>query len=530
MKKAITLILAFLMCFLCIGCTPNENDDVLLPNAENTEQKDDTSDNKTPLVTEGEVTVTSLDELKRYTDAGLFGKKEYDFYYDLLSGNGPHEDFHSLVISPFAISFKPEYNSPMSRIDFTVIKSDLDILPVGEYHKKLGYADGLRFVNIDETESSDDLELTDGAKEAKDKICDYIFFSNVWNTPVYGEVTPPGIYNYICTRYSDQPYYQIISKEKFCEVAKAEFGCDDPEVFLRNLSEPLHGVPGLPENVELYQSGEYTAPLAYDVTEVTEDQNSYTVVIQYFRDKTYLFASHKIAYKFGKDGKWLGYTIVKEGKYPPLSLRYVPDVNTQSVPAFLTPDNTQDEQVVLLASYGDSVGKTADGFFYAGTDGMRYDVIGIYNKNTQEIKNISTHFVQSRDGYIKYTSYDSFPFHLRSSPLCELPEGKYRSKLFSYEIGVVERTIEVTSGGRIKWEERSEESASFVGKYEGIIDFDENTGETVITLTSDANKTVTVKGRLSGSDTAFYYFTPLESELESLSVDFPIPLVLTAIE
>ena len=482
------------------------------------------------------MTVTSLDELKLYTDAGLFSQRQFDFYYDLISDDGEHEEFHSLVISPYAISFEPKGNELFkSNIEFTVIKSDLDALPVGEYHKELVDGAELWFRDIDKTEPSDDPDLTDGAKEAKDKICDFIRYSYIWNTPVYGEGTDyPGMYNYICTRYSDQSYYKTISKEKFCEVARAEFGCADPEDYLRIHSEPIHGVPGLPENAELYQAGDLAATLAYDITEVTEDQNSYTVVIQYYNDKTNLFASHKIAYKLGKDGKWLGYTIVKEGKYPPLSLRYIPDENIKSVPAFLTPDNTQDEEVVLLASYGQSVGKTADGFFYAGTDGMRYDVVGIYNKKTREIKNISTHFVSSDGGNITSTSYVSRPRteepFLSFWPPCELPEGKYRSKLFSYEMGVVERTIEVTSGGKIKWEERSEDNASFVGRYEGTIKFDEKIGETVITLTSAANKTVTVKGRLSGSYVDFYYFTPMESELESLSVDFSIPLVLTAFE
>lgn len=62
-----------------------------------------------------------------------------------------------------------------------------------------------------------------------------------------------------------------------------------------------------------------------EVTEVRRADDRTTVILQLYADCNRLIKSHRIAYHFAEDGRWLGYDMLDTAEREPLGLRRIED-------------------------------------------------------------------------------------------------------------------------------------------------------------------------------------------------------------
>ena len=101
-----------------------------------------------------------------------------------------------------------------------------------------------------------------------------------------------------------------MDRDEYMQIAEAEFGITDfSSMRLEDWTD---------ENGRLF-SGGVGGGWYGEVTEVWEHEESENVhiTIQFYADCNYLLKSHKIAYKFGYDGTWQGYSFVSRSVYEP---------------------------------------------------------------------------------------------------------------------------------------------------------------------------------------------------------------------
>lgn len=276
------------------------------------------------LITEGEVTVTSLEELKRYTEAGLFDPREYNYYYDLISDDGKKEAFHSVIIPEFEITFEPEKSGVFeSRIRFTVTESDLYTLPVGEYEKVLTAYSYLLFEDVNKDIDSEKTEAV-FATESAGKVYDYLMAEGEWRTPVYGECETHDIliriFCYICNRYdkvTDRTCaLACVSYDTLEEIAKKEFGIMN----CSRVKEWGDAWAFYNEETDMVYYYGSTGHPPFEIIDEKDDGETETVTVQLFGDYNKLIPSYKVEYRFSKNGKWLGYEVVDEGRSKPTNV------------------------------------------------------------------------------------------------------------------------------------------------------------------------------------------------------------------
>ena len=269
------------------------------------------------LETEGTVTVTSLDELTLYADAKLFDQAQYDFYYNLLIDNGKYDVLNTVKISDYSITFHPVAGKKVPGFESVfkckVTESEYDSLPVGEYEKVLrNDVYSPCFIN-DYKQWREDLSKEDGLI---DKIVTYLINCFCWDTYDYGEkVDYPWFANFICAYYgSDYPipeYPDGIPFDEFCRMAEEYFGCSDIDVL-----KSYRGYHSSSNTVTWAGDG---TSIIFDYIGTIQEEDSQLVVLQYYADMTKVVKSHKVGYRFSKDGnKWLGCEVLEKGEEEPI--------------------------------------------------------------------------------------------------------------------------------------------------------------------------------------------------------------------
>ena len=248
------------------------------------------------------VTITSLEELARYLADGIITQGLYDFYYDLLSGKSDIPEYNTLQIEDYTIRFTVPMTGYASYFSFTVTESGLDTLPPGTYDWQIL---DIREVTVS-GRSANHSAYTDIPEVQKL----FTFFDGyfAYNTPFFGEAMPhPAIHNYIIEHYGTNG---SMDRDEYMQIAEAEFGITDfSSMRLEDWTD---------ENGRLF-SGGVGGGWYGEVTEVWEHEESENVhiTIQFYADCNYLLKSHKIAYKFGYDGTWQGYSFVSRSVYEP---------------------------------------------------------------------------------------------------------------------------------------------------------------------------------------------------------------------
>lgn len=264
---------------------------------------------KNPSYEEVTVTVDSLAELFEYHTRHIISDDLFAFYSELIGNTSPIPEFNTVKISDFEIRFTVPVQDMTTYFTFTVESSGLDTLPPGKYYREV--MEALEIVMIDPDEAKED---PFGDVEEVKKLRTFITGTYIWNTPTYGEgLSYPGIHNYICRYHGDSgslPY------EDYKRIAANEFG-------VTNFYE-LGTMGFVLEDGTIYEGGIVGRWNGY-VTDVLTEEDTTTVVMQFYTDINSLLKSYKVGYKFGRDGKWLGYEILENSDYEPFGLHFSAD-------------------------------------------------------------------------------------------------------------------------------------------------------------------------------------------------------------
>jgi len=269
------------------------------------------------------VAIRTLDQLKDCADRGYISNSLYNFYWNLLSGQSDIPEYRSLVITDVTILFTHPLTEYRTDFSFTVEKSDIPALPVGQ-HQRIVY-DIREPTMVDP--AADRADPYADVEEVK-KLYAFISGSYIWNTPTYGQgANYPGMHNYICNYHGGED--STLPLEEYKEIARAEFGVTDFDALV------LEGLTLPGGYVQAGGIGGNWAGRVVDVfrgSGVTEEggmtgSTGYTgdvrVTMQFYGDNNCLLPSHKIAYRFSHDGRWLGYQILTRGNYEPYGLQYI---------------------------------------------------------------------------------------------------------------------------------------------------------------------------------------------------------------
>lgn len=325
-------------------------------------EKDDVV--KNPSYKEVTVTVDSLAELSKYHARHIISDRLFSFYSEFIGNTSPISELNTVKISDFEIRFTVPVQDMTTYFTFTVESSGLDTLPPGKYYREV--MEALEIVLIDPEEVNED---PFGDVEEVKKLRTFISGTYIWNTPIYGEgLSYPGIHNYICRYHGDSgslPY------EDYKRIAADEFG-------VTNFYE-LGTMGFVLEDGTIYEGG-IGGSWNGDVVDVLTEGNTTTVVMQFYADVNSLLKSYKVGYKFGRDGKWLGYEILENSDYKPFGLHFSADKASGKT----------DPQVERFMPYYDAAHNvmtwfTGHGSFGAAAEDLRkffgYDYIDISNYN-----------------------------------------------------------------------------------------------------------------------------------------------------
>lgn len=266
---------------------------------------------RNPAYKEVTVTIDSLAELSEYHARHIISDNLYAFYSEFIGNGSRIPEINTVKISDFEIRFTVPVQDSTTYFTFTVESSELDTLPPGEYYREVT---DLREVLMKDPNVLDERNEFADVPEVK-KLFDFISGTYLWNTPTYGEgLTYPGIHNYICRYYGG--IGGTLLYEDYKHIATAEFGVTDFYEL---------GTMGL--LLEDGRIGEGSAGGSWngDITDVLTEGDITTVVMQFYADVNSLLKSYKIGYRFGSDGKWLGYEILETSAYEPFGLSFIAD-------------------------------------------------------------------------------------------------------------------------------------------------------------------------------------------------------------
>lgn len=325
-------------------------------------EKDDVV--KNPSYKEVTVTVDSLAELSEYHARHIISDRLFSFYSEFIGNTSPIPELNTVKISDFEIRFTVPVQDMTTYFTFTVESSGLDTLPPGKYYREV--MEALEIVLIDPEEVNED---PFGDVEEVKKLRTFISGTYIWNTPIYGEgLSYPGIHNYICRYHGDSgslPY------EDYKRIAADEFG-------VTNFYE-LGTMGFILEDGTIYEGG-IGGTWNGEIADVLTEGNTTTVVMQFYADVNSLLKSYKVGYRFGRDGKWLGYEILENSDYKPFGLHFSADKASGKT----------DPQVERFMPYYDAAHNvmtwfTGHGSFGAAAEDLRkffgYDYIDISNYN-----------------------------------------------------------------------------------------------------------------------------------------------------
>ena len=285
---------------------PADNDETTDP--ADTDETDEHEEEA--LIEEGEVTVTSLDELKRYVDAGLFPEDRYDFFNRFLTEGWEFPEVNEdVTIDEYSFTFDlPHKWDNETEFRFHVAESKLETLPVGDYVRLLG--EGMMYNYLSDPENPPIVmpqEIADN--EYVRRVVAFLGITGEWRTQQYGApVDIRLITDYITARYCGEDY--SMSYEDYLSKAQAEFG-------IEGITHDQLGAFYSEEDGRIHVLGHGGAVRNYKVLGLTEENGNTVVTVQYMADMYGFVKSHKVAYTFSEDGKWISYEILEESKYEP---------------------------------------------------------------------------------------------------------------------------------------------------------------------------------------------------------------------
>ncbi|MBQ2710189.1 MAG: exo-alpha-sialidase [Clostridia bacterium] len=253
-----------------------------------------------------EAVVTTENELALWHERRMLSAPLLSFYLDLMHGEG---NFAGVEVSDFSVTIPQPMLLWRTTCRFTVTASALDTLPPGDYVWTVA---DIVDIFVDERQMPFAGEFADVPEVQR--LLTFIGRSFIWNTPVYGEGRRyPGMHNYICCYYSETG---AISWEEYQRIAAAEFGVTDFSAL---------GIEGLRREDGTVEAGAMCGGWFVEVTEVRREDDRTTVVVQLYADCNRLIKSHRIAYHFAEDGRWLGYDMLDKAAREPLGLRRIED-------------------------------------------------------------------------------------------------------------------------------------------------------------------------------------------------------------
>ncbi len=327
------------------------------------------------LVTPDDV-VTTLAGLETYRSRGVISEAVYEFYFNLLSGQSAIPEYNTLVIEDYTIRLTDDDRT--TEFQFTVKESGMDTLPTGEYQWTIKDLRDVKILN-----RYPDHEEFYEIPEVK-KLCAFLSGTYIYSTPTYGKgYEYPGMHNYICNYYSD---VFALEPEEYKRIAREEFGVTDftpMDLETWTLDDGLIHAGGI--------GGSWFG----EVEDVTEDDTTVTVVMQFYADCNYLLKSHRIAYRFGKDGKWLGYEILVRSAYEPDGLHSLTDSAQPISPAqlyeeFITEKLTPFESYMVAMEYIDLDGNGIDELIVYDWGASANYGIEIFTVEEGEVRSFST--------------------------------------------------------------------------------------------------------------------------------------------
>ncbi len=253
------------------------------------------------------VSVSSLADLKTYADRGIISEQLYGFYHDLISGESDIPEYNTVKISRFRITFASPLTEHNTRFNFIVDQSGMDTLPTGQYAWTV--KDIVEpIVPERETAPNAFWDTTESHN-----LWIFLNASHIWNTPTYGQGgTYPGMHNYICRAYGNRTG-GIISWDDYKRIAAEEFGVTEFDSL---------NMYGMMQPDGTLVAGDIGGGWRGDCVDITETEDGTVVTVQFYADVNRLLNSHKVAYTFGTDGRWLGYDILEKSAYEPYGLYF----------------------------------------------------------------------------------------------------------------------------------------------------------------------------------------------------------------
>ncbi len=268
------------------------------------------------VTTEPELyTASTLEEIRKYTDEGVWNEQVYRFLWNLLSGQSEIPEYNTVKITDSVLTFSIPLENYSIRWDFTVTESGLETLPPGEYHKEI--RDIVECYLYDAEEYREIPTYKWAAYPEADMISSFMVYSHVWNTPTYGEgYKYPGMHNYLCEYYGDGK----LPAEEYIRLAKEKFGADLTAEEIPIVFEE--------EGIPMAIAGGLGGDCSYSIKDVVRESDMTHVTVQYYADCNHLLPAGKVVHHITADGVFHGYDILEPFRYEPHEMQYAEDLPT----------------------------------------------------------------------------------------------------------------------------------------------------------------------------------------------------------
>ena len=309
MKKLILICL--LLCFVLSSCGENVPVSGGAPTIVTEEIIDGKPKSEHIISDDERITITSLGVWDEFNFDGNFSDNCLLFLRGFIEGYSQFSEFESVKISNWEIIRDTKVYGYDMAFNFTVTKSNLDTLPVGEY--KTIITDGvdcyMEFVeaprgNVDTTMPSSKAELA---------IYDWLSFAQYSDFEEFGKWEKPLYAHYIRSHYTSDG---VITFSDFARLAKDKFGMEvTKEMFQSSLYIEDMTLYITTSGSDLNQS--------FDFVDETAKDGVITVTVQHYADCNKLIKSDLIAYHIDEDERFLSSEILNFADYAPYGLRSI---------------------------------------------------------------------------------------------------------------------------------------------------------------------------------------------------------------
>lgn len=255
------------------------------------------------------ITITSLELFDEFNYDGNFSDNCLLFLRGFIEGYSEFEEFETLKITDWEIIRDVKAYGYKMAFNFTVTKSDIDTLPVGEYETIITDATDcyMEFVKA----PRDNVTVAVPKSLAQQAVFDWLTYEQYYDYEDFGKWTEPKFAHYIRCRYGENG---VIKFSDFASLAKEKFGMEvTKEMFASSLYV---------EDMTLYiTTSASDENQSFDfIGEKTSDGIS-TVTVQHYADCNKLIRSYKVEYNVDENDRLISAEIVDGTSYEPYGLR-----------------------------------------------------------------------------------------------------------------------------------------------------------------------------------------------------------------